>query len=133
MSYWFEGSGHDGDWVFTIGGYHPRFQRPSHYPKVDRLGISWRYDDYRSIGEEAYFAITPKVCMAGALIPARFQMDALRVWFDAHADFVVNYDPLQCRSYIAVATRPTGSGHDSEHFQDYEVRVDLGASYIMNH
>lgn len=24
LCYWFSGSGHDGDWVFTIGGYHPQ-------------------------------------------------------------------------------------------------------------
>ena len=26
LCYWFEGSGHEGDWVFTVGGYHSAFQ-----------------------------------------------------------------------------------------------------------
>ena len=61
LCYWFEGSGHTGDWVFTIGGYHSQYTPPTWYPKPPRLAIDWKYDDTISIHGEAYFAITPKV------------------------------------------------------------------------
>ncbi|KAL8699729.1 MAG: hypothetical protein Q9224_001288 [Gallowayella concinna] len=61
LCYWFEGSGHEGDWVFTIGGYHSQFTPPTWYPRPPRLAIDWKYDDTISIHGEAYFAITPKV------------------------------------------------------------------------
>lgn len=61
LCYWFEGSGHEGDWVFTVGGYHSQYTPPTWYPKPPRLAIDWKYDDTISIHGEAYFAITPKV------------------------------------------------------------------------
>ena len=60
LCYWFEGSGHEGDWVFTVGGYHSAYSPPEWYPKPARLAISWQYDSL-SIDGKAYFAITPKV------------------------------------------------------------------------
>jgi len=27
--------------VITLGGYHPAFQKPTHYPEVPRLGLNW--------------------------------------------------------------------------------------------
>lgn len=65
LCYWFNGSGHEGDWVFTVGGYHSAFKPPTWYPTVPRLAISWQYDSTLSILGEAYFAITPKCCMGG--------------------------------------------------------------------
>ena len=61
LCYWFEGSGHDGDWVFTVGGYHSQYTPPAWYPKPPRLAIDWKYDDNITIHGDAYFAITPKV------------------------------------------------------------------------
>ena len=65
LAYWFAPNKYEGDWVFTLGGYHQAFQVPSHYPVPPRLGISWNVSDIISIRGEAYFAITPAVCMAG--------------------------------------------------------------------
>ena len=41
LCYWFGPSANAGDWVFTVGGYHPAFKAPDYYPQVPRLGISW--------------------------------------------------------------------------------------------
>ncbi|OJJ43500.1 hypothetical protein ASPZODRAFT_28178 [Penicilliopsis zonata CBS 506.65] len=69
-------SPHAGDWVFSVGGFHPRFQRPGHYPPPPpRVGISWAYDSHLRISGEAYFAITPRACMAGARLDAVFETD----------------------------------------------------------
>lgn len=100
---WFEGSEHDGDWVFTIGGFHPAFKRPDHYPNPPRLGISWSLDSSLSITGEAYFAITPKVCMGGGRLHASLSLGPLGAWFDAYADFLINYSPFHFTADVGVS------------------------------
>ncbi|KAH8702265.1 hypothetical protein BGW36DRAFT_405079 [Talaromyces proteolyticus] len=106
LYYWFHGSEeseHEGDWVFTIGGYHRAFQKPAHYPEPNRLGISWRYDSNISITGEAYFAITPKCCMGGGKLSAVYDTGPIRAWFDAWADFFINYKPFYFMADIGVS------------------------------
>ena len=100
MYSWFgSANGNDqGDWVFTIGGYHVLFQSPSRYPNPPRLGISWSYDDNISITGQAYLAITPKSCMGGGRLHVTLTLGALYAYFDAYADFLINYQPFH---YIA--------------------------------
>ena len=31
-----------GDFLLSLGGYHPKFNPPSHYPAVPRLGFNWK-------------------------------------------------------------------------------------------
>jgi hypothetical protein len=83
-----------GDWVLTIGGYHQAFNVPSQYPKPPRLGISWALASTLSITGEAYFAITPKVCMGGGKLHAALNLGPLSAWFDASLDFLINYQPF---------------------------------------
>ncbi|KAH8688320.1 hypothetical protein BGZ61DRAFT_391574 [Ilyonectria robusta] len=109
LYYWF-GAGQT-DWVMTIGGYHAAFAVPAHYPRPDRLRISWALNSSLSVSGEAYFAITPKVCMGGLRIRAALSVGALYAWFDAAADFLMNYAPF--------------------HFTA-EVKVSVGVRYSMN-
>ncbi|KAF5856160.1 hypothetical protein ETB97_007817 [Aspergillus alliaceus] len=83
-----------GDFVFTIGGYHRSYKKPSQYPNPPRLAISWSYDSSISIRGEAYFAITPKVCMGGGRLDASLTLGALYAYFDAYADFLIKYKPF---------------------------------------
>ncbi|KAE8412666.1 hypothetical protein BDV36DRAFT_304736 [Aspergillus pseudocaelatus] len=83
-----------GDWVFTIGGYHPSYQKPSQYPEVDRLGISWQFGKSISITGNAYFAITPKACMGGGRLELKLSLNPLYAWFIAFVDFLINYKPF---------------------------------------
>ncbi|KAE8139475.1 hypothetical protein BDV38DRAFT_291480 [Aspergillus pseudotamarii] len=83
-----------GDWVFTIGGYHPSYQKPSQYPAVDRLGISWQFGKSVSITGNAYFAITPKTCMGGGRLELKLSLNPLYAWFIAFVDFLINYKPF---------------------------------------
>lgn len=93
----------EGDWVVTIGGYHRQFIPPAHYPKPPpRLGISWKVSKSISIIGEAYFAITPKVCMGGVHLHATLSLGPLEAYFDAHADFLINYDPFHFTAQIGV-------------------------------
>jgi hypothetical protein len=71
---WFYGS-HEGEFVLTIGGYHPQFKVPSHYPTVPRVGFAWQLLPSLSIKGEMYCALTPSSIMAGGLFEAVFKTE----------------------------------------------------------
>ena len=102
LCYWFDGSGHSGDWVFTIGGYHSAFRPPLWYPVPKRLAINWKYDDTISLHGEAYFAITPKVCMGGGKLNLTYSSGSLYAYLDAYADFLINYKPFSFQADVGV-------------------------------
>ncbi|KAJ8123655.1 hypothetical protein ONZ43_g447 [Nemania bipapillata] len=92
--YWFAPNLLQGDWVFTLGGYHRAYKAPTHYPRPPRLGIGWTVSDVLSITGEAYFAITPSTCMAGGRLHAALREGALYACFDAYADLLINFEPF---------------------------------------
>ncbi|GIK07133.1 hypothetical protein Aspvir_002788 [Aspergillus viridinutans] len=99
-----------GDFVFTLGGYHQAFVIPAGYPNPPRLGISWTLGSNISVSGQAYFAITPKVCMGGGRLHASFSAGPIEAWFDAFADFLINYKPFRfIASADSSATNPTSS------------------------
>ncbi|CAO2658405.1 Nn.00g061280.m01.CDS01 [Neocucurbitaria sp. VM-36] len=116
----------DGDWVFTIGGYHPAFKPPPQYPSVDRLKISWSLDDSLSITGEAYFAVTPKVCMGGGRLHAALSLGPLRAWFDAYVDFMINYQPFY---FIGDGGLSVGVAYDLDLWLvSIHIQVEIGAT-----
>ena len=92
--YWFAGSGHEGDWVLSVGGYHPAYSKPAWYPSVVPVGISWQYDGSLSINGSTYLAITPKCFMAGAHMALVYNSGRINASLTAYADFLVNYSPF---------------------------------------
>lgn len=92
-----------GDFVLTIGGYHPHFQPPAHYPKVPRLGFNWPVSDALSIQGEAYFALTPAQVMAGGGLQVLFHKGDLRAWFRAQMDVLIGWDPFHYEALIKVS------------------------------
>jgi len=84
---------HDGDFVITLGGYHPAFKIPSHYPKVPRLGFKWQIDGNTSITGEAYFALCSHAVMAGGRLS--FEYDDGWAWasLSVGADFLICWKP----------------------------------------
>jgi hypothetical protein len=102
LCYWFAGSPYDGDWVFTVGGYHPAFKPPDHYPTPNRLQIYWGVGGGLSITGQAYLAVTPKVCMVGGLLAAVLDAGPLGASFSAHADLLINYQPFHFIGTVGV-------------------------------
>ncbi|KAF7559939.1 hypothetical protein G7046_g4213 [Stylonectria norvegica] len=98
LYYWFDAPHADrsniGNFVFTLGGYHQAFEVPEGWPNPPRLGISWSLGSNLSISGEAYFAITPKVCMGGGKLHAAFHAGPISAWFDTFANFLINYQPF---------------------------------------
>ncbi|EWG52350.1 hypothetical protein FVEG_11121 [Fusarium verticillioides 7600] len=101
---WFgKNNPHSGDWVISFGGYHPMYQVPAHYPRPQRLGISWTLSSNLRVTGNAYAAITPGAIMAGGMLQAVFSAGPLGAHFDAHADFLVNLKPLHYVADMAVS------------------------------
>lgn len=101
--FWFDGSEHSGDFVISLGGYHPAFQKPAHYPEVPRLGLNWNVNSNINISGEIYFALTPGAVMAGGKLSAVYTQGKLRAWFIAYADFIVSWKPFYYQARIGVS------------------------------
>ncbi|KAH8797908.1 hypothetical protein F5884DRAFT_758905 [Xylogone sp. PMI_703] len=80
LCYWFGFSPFAGDFVFTVGGYHPAYKAPAHYPNPP--------------SGEAFFAIMPKACMGGGRLLAVFNAGVLGAHFEAWASFLINFKPF---------------------------------------
>ncbi len=107
---WFGKNIHSGDFVLTLGGYHPSYAKPPHYPIVPRVGFNWRISSHISASGEVYFALTPSCIMAGARMSAVYQNGNLKAWFIAQADFFIGWKPFWYDAYV---------------------RASLGASYTL--
>ncbi|MBI5165428.1 MAG: hypothetical protein HY985_16180, partial [Magnetospirillum sp.] len=105
---WFEptakgAENHAGDFVITLGGYHPKLQVRPHYPTVARVGLKWLMPDKGvSVEGGVYFAVTPSFVMAGGHLSAIYQSEAVRAWFSADADFLVGWEPFSYAAEIKV-------------------------------
>ncbi|MGB6014575.1 MAG: DUF6603 domain-containing protein, partial [Nodosilinea sp.] len=84
---------HNGDFVMTVGGYHPKFQVPAHYPQVPRLAFNFTSGPIEIKGD-AYFAMTPSALMTGGSLSATFAEGKFRAWFNCGADFLVAWEPF---------------------------------------
>ncbi|MFE4171688.1 DUF6603 domain-containing protein [Streptomyces sp. NPDC056909] len=100
---WFGSNPNAGQFVITLGGYHPAFQRPSYYPDVPRLGIDWAVSDNVSITAQAYLAVTPSCAMAGARLSIVFHAGGFRAWFTAQADVLLSWRPFFFNARISVS------------------------------
>ncbi|MDB5041443.1 MAG: hypothetical protein JWN27_2169 [Candidatus Eremiobacteraeota bacterium] len=95
-----------GDFVLSLGGYHPAFRKPAHYPDVPRLGFNWKIDagvGTVSIGGGAYFALVPTAVMAGGYLDVTFDAGPLRAWLHAAANFLVQWAPFYFEVDISVS------------------------------
>jgi len=90
--FWFDGP-HAGDFVITLGGYHPLFKKPAHYPTVPRLGFNWQLGSVLSLKGEMYFALCAHAIMAGGRLEASFKLGSLWANFIAEAHFLISWKP----------------------------------------
>ncbi|MFG2910422.1 DUF6603 domain-containing protein [Kitasatospora sp. NPDC048286] len=91
---WLPDSAHEGDFVLTVGGYHPYFQRPDHYPQVPRVGYSWSISDLVTAKGEGYVALTHSAFMVGAALSIVYHSGPLRAWLTAHFDALIQWAPF---------------------------------------
>jgi hypothetical protein len=120
---WFAGT-YEGDFVLTVGGYHPQFSPPSHYPTVPRLGFNWQVDDHLMLKGSAYYALTPSALMAGASLNATWQDGNLRAWFDAAINFLISWKPYH---YTADFHVSIGASYTFHLFGTHHITAHVGA------
>lgn len=101
LSNWFKKE-HAGDFVVTLGGYHPRYAKPAHYPDVAPVGFTWQIGDLLIKGG-MYFALTPCAVMAGGHLDAVWQSGGLRAWFLVDADFLMSWKPFHYDAKVSVS------------------------------
>ena len=82
-----------GQFVLTIGGYHPDFHREG-YPEVPRVGLSWQVSPQISIKGGSYFALTSEALMAGVGVEAVADFGWAWVRASFGADGLVYFDPF---------------------------------------
>jgi len=101
---WFSGE-HEGDFVLTLGGYHPKFKIPSHYPHVPRLKLEWQLNENLSIKGEGYFALTASTLMAGLCLEANFERGDVKATFKIEAHFLIAWKPFYYEATVALEIR----------------------------
>ncbi|WP_188307503.1 DUF6603 domain-containing protein [Streptomyces sp. CBMA123] len=82
--------------VFTLGGYHPRFKRPAYYPDPPRVGWRWAIGPV-AIRGQVYAALTDGAFMAGGELAATYDKGhgiQLQAWFTAWLDALVQWKPF---------------------------------------
>lgn len=127
---WFGPNAHAGDFVFTIGGYHPAFKQPDYYPLVSRLGFNWPVSGEVLIKGGAYFALTPSCIMAGGALEAVYQSGNLRAWYTAYADFLIYWKPFYFTAGIGVDVGV--SYHVHFLFVSTTLNFELGATVALH-
>ncbi|AIK95696.1 DUF6603 domain-containing protein [Candidatus Odyssella acanthamoebae] len=108
---WFGSNPHAGDFVISLGGYSPKFKKPSYYPTVPLLGLNWQVCPELSIQGGLYCAITSLAIMVGGSLKALWQSDGIRAWFNLDADVLLFWQPYQ---------------------YTIDANVDVGASLIID-
>lgn len=98
---WLKGE-HAGDFVITLGGYHPDFKVPSHYPQVPRVGFNWAISTELTVKGGGYYALAPHAIMAGGFLNALFQTTNLKAWFNMNANFLLMWKPFHYDAQLSI-------------------------------
>jgi hypothetical protein len=98
---WLKGE-HEGEFVVSLGGYHPDFKVPSYYPQVPRVGFNWSISSELSIKGGGYYALVPHAIMAGGSLNALFQSSDVKAWFNMNANFLLMWKPFHYDAELSI-------------------------------
>jgi hypothetical protein len=92
----------------AAGGWHPRFQPPAAFPKLDRLAISLAAGDNPRLRLECYFALTSNTLQFGAALDFHVHVDLSLLGLfsvDAHLGFdvLIRFSPFRIEADIAAS------------------------------
>ncbi|MGA8598568.1 MAG: DUF6603 domain-containing protein [Bryobacteraceae bacterium] len=106
---WFGKAKEAGDFVISLGGYHPEFavSTKPHYPVVPRIGVEGNIQNVLTIRGGAYLALTPSCLMAGLQVEAVFDTKDVRAAFIAYAHFIVAWAPFRYDARIGIGIAVT--------------------------
>ncbi|MCV7221236.1 DUF6603 domain-containing protein [Mycolicibacterium elephantis] len=93
---------HDGDFLFSIGGYHPEFKKPEHYPELVRVGAKATLYEFVHLSVEVFFACTPQALMAGAKAALWGEFMGIAAGCEVYVDVLITWDPFFLRAGLGV-------------------------------
>jgi|GEM_PF-5672998 len=93
---------HPGDFVVSIGGYHPFFSKPEHYPGLTRVGVKAKIYNFIHVDVQCFFACTPQALMAGASVSLYAKFAGIAAGLDVYVDVLIQWDPFYIQARIAV-------------------------------
>ncbi|MFT7148735.1 MAG: hypothetical protein ACI82Q_000589 [Nonlabens sp.] len=129
---WYKGD-YKGQFVLTVGGYHPSFSKPAYYPDVPRLGFHWPVSNQINIGGEAYFALTPSCAMAGGWLSASYHDDVLggtlSASFNVNTDIIIRWKPYNFLAGFGISISASYS-HDVA-WWTVTISAHIGASLLL--
>lgn len=93
--------GNKSKFLVSVGGFNPKFEPPSKFPKLKRLGIDISAGDNPRLRASAYFAVTSNTVQVGAKIDLHASAGGFGV--DGHLGFdaLIKFDPFKFRLSIA--------------------------------
>ena len=98
---WYDGP-HKGDFLFSIGGYHPLFAKPNHYPELMRVGCKAIVYNFVHLSVEVFFACTPQALMAGAQLSLWGEFSRVSAGIDLYVDVLMKWDPFFLKAKLSV-------------------------------
>lgn len=107
-----------GDFVLSIGGYHPYFKKPDHYPDLARVGCKAVVYNFVHLSVECFFACSPQALMAGAAVSLWAEFAGIGAGLDVYLDVFIRWDPFFLLARMGVTVW-------FEFFGRHEIGVDL--------
>jgi hypothetical protein len=120
---WLKGE-HAGDFVVSLGGYHPDFKVPSYYPVVPRVGFNWSLSSELTVKGGGYCALVPHAIMAGGYLNAMFESSEVKAWFNLNANFLLMWKPYH---YDAQLSLDIGAEVTIHFFGTHHISLDASA------
>jgi hypothetical protein len=120
---WLKGE-HAGDFVVSLGGYHPDFKVPSYYPVVPRVGFNWPISSELTVKGGGYCALVPHAIMAGGYLNAMFESSEVKAWFNLNANFLLMWKPYH---YDAQLSLDIGAEVTIHFFGTHHISLDASA------
>lgn len=118
---------HAGDFVLSMGGYHPDFKVPAYYPQVaKRLGVAFTYSDAVRVASYCYVALTRGFYMVGVkmeiCLSAKKWGAEVKIWGTASLDAVIDWSPFHIQAGVRL-----GAGASLD-FLFVHAKVELSVS-----
>jgi hypothetical protein len=93
---------HKGDFLFSIGGFHPLFDKPPHYPELIRVGAKATVYNFVHLSVEVFFCCTPQALMAGAKVSLWAEFAGIEAGLDVYVDVLMKWDPFFLHARLGV-------------------------------
>ncbi len=93
---------HTGDFLLSVGGYHPAFQKPDHYPDMARVEVKAVVYGFMHLTVQCFFALTPQALMAGASVSLYASFAGISAGLDVYIDVLITWDPFFIQANLGI-------------------------------